>query len=67
MKHVLQAPEHKRLQTIVQGKVERERILGRKNFSWLQNIRNGTGLIVEELFRIALNRKRFKEPAGLVV
>ncbi len=44
-----------------QGKVEGKRRLEGKNLSWLRNIRTWTGLTVEELFRIAKDREKFRE------
>ena len=54
------------LQTIMKGKVKRKRRLGLRNLSWLRNIRKWARLNVEELFRIALDRERFKKLVGLV-
>lgn len=47
--HMLRGPKYRLLQTIMQGKVEGKRRLGRKNPSWLRNIWNWTGLTVKEL------------------
>ena len=64
--HMLRGPKYRLLQTIMQGKVEGKRRLGRKNLSWLRNIRKWTGLTVEEVFRIASDRERYKELVGSV-
>jgi len=59
-------PKYRPLQTITYGKVEDKRRLRRKNLSWLRNIRNWTGLTVEELFRMAAYREKFKELVGFI-
>lgn len=59
--YMLREPKYRLLQTTMQGKDEGKRRLGRKKLSWLRDFRKWTGLTVEELFRIASDRKRFKE------
>lgn len=58
--HMIRGPKYRPLQIIMQGKVEGKRPIGRKNLSWLRNIRTWCGLNVEELFRIATNREDFR-------
>lgn len=59
--HVLRGPKYRMLHTIIKGKFEGRRRIGRKKLSWLRNIKNWSGLSVEELFEIATDRERYKE------
>ena len=58
--HFLRGPKYELLKTIIQGHIEGKRRIGRKNLSWLRNLRAWTGLSVEELFRIAPDRDEYK-------
>ena len=52
--HVLRHERYHLLQTIMMGKIEGKRRVGRRKMSWLRNIRQWTGIAnVEELFRLA--------------
>lgn len=59
--HMLRGPKYELLQTIMKRKIEGKRRIGRKNLSWLRNIRTWSGLNVEELFRVASDREQYKE------
>ena len=59
--HMLRGPKYRLLQTIIQGRIEGKRGIGRKCLSWLRNLRAWTGLKVEELYRVASDRERFKD------
>ena len=59
--HMLRGPKYRLLQTIIQGRIEGKREIGRKCLSWLRNLRAWTGLKVEELYRVASDRERFKD------
>ncbi|KYN02133.1 hypothetical protein ALC62_07054 [Cyphomyrmex costatus] len=59
--HMLRGPKYELLQIIMKGKIEGKRRIGRKNLSWLRNIRTWSGLNVEELFRVASDREQYKE------
>ena len=59
--HIVRGPKYKLLQTILQGHVEGKRRVGRKNLSWLRNLKAWSGLSGGELFRLASDRDRFKE------
>lgn len=57
--HVLRGDRYKILQLIMKGKIEGRRGIGRKQMSWLKNIRDWTGIrSAEQLFRIAENREQ---------
>ena len=57
--HVLRGNRYKILQLIMKGKVEGSREIGRKQMSWLKNIRDWTGIrSAEQLFRLAENREQ---------
>lgn len=59
--HIIRGTKYYIPRLIIQGKVEGRRWIGRKKLSWLRNLRNWTGLGVEQLFRAARNRDQFKE------
>lgn len=55
--HVLRGNRYRILQLIMKGKIEGRRGVGRKQISWLKNIRDWTGIhSVEQLFRMAEDR-----------
>lgn len=55
--HVLRGNRYRMLQLIMKGKIEGRRGVGRKQISWLKNIRDWTGIhSVEQLFRMAEDR-----------
>jgi hypothetical protein len=58
--HFLRGPKHELLKTIIQGHIEGKRRIGRKYLSWLRNLRAWIGLSVEQLFRIAFDRDKYK-------
>jgi len=58
--HVIRGPKYELLQLIVQGKIEGRRGVGRKQLSWLRNIRNWTNIrTVENLVHTALDREKY--------
>ena len=58
--HILRGSKYRLLQLILKGKIEGRRGLGRKQQSWLRNIREWTGKrSVGELFPAAENRDVF--------
>ena len=58
--HLLRGEKYHLLQTILSGKVDGRRGVGRRRTSWLRNIRDWTGMgQVEELFRVAQDREAF--------
>lgn len=60
--HVIRGEKYEVLQLILQGKIEGRRGIGRKQYSWLRNIRNWTGLrTVGELINCARNREHFTQ------
>jgi hypothetical protein len=59
--HIIRGPKYEILQLIVQGRIEGTRGVGRKLTSWLDNIRNWTGLrSIGELVHTARDRITFK-------
>lgn len=58
--HVLRHNKYSILQVIMQGRVDGRKGIGRKRKSWLRNIREWTGMGVEELFYAAKDRDAFK-------
>lgn len=55
--HVLRGEEYRLLQLILKGKIEGRRGVGRRQMSWLRNIRQWTGIPeAGELFRLAEDR-----------
>lgn len=59
--HVIRGPKYDLLKLLIQGKVEGKRWIGRKKLSWLRNVRQWTGLRVEQLFRIAADREAYQQ------
>lgn len=59
--HIMRGSKYHIPRLIIQGKVEGRRWIGRKKLSWLRNIRNWTGLGVEQLFHVANDRESFNE------
>ncbi|XP_050512040.1 uncharacterized protein LOC126888064 [Diabrotica virgifera virgifera] len=58
--HVVRGDRYNILQLIMMGKIEGRRGIGRKQASWLKNIREWTGIKkAEHLFRIARDRDSF--------
>lgn len=65
--HIIRGSKYQLLRLIIQGKVEGKRWIGRKQLSWLRNIRQWCGLSAEELFRAAANRERFQEIINMMI
>lgn len=60
--HVLRNDKYQLLQLIMMGKIKGKRRVGRRKKSWLRNIREWTSIAsVEDLFRLAQDRKKFAE------
>jgi len=60
--HIVRNEKYEILQLIIQGKIEGRRGIGRKQFSWLRNIRNWTGLrTIEEIMQSARDREHFTQ------
>lgn len=60
--HIFRGERYRILQLIMMGKVEGRRGVGRKQASWLRDIREWTGIrSAEELFRLAQNRERLAQ------
>ena len=58
--HVMRGPKYQLLQLIVKGKIEGRRGIGRKQFSWLRNIRDRTGIRrAEDLVHLTFNREEY--------
>ena len=58
--HVLRGGKYKFLHLIIKGKIEGRRGVGRRQISWLRNIREWTGIgSVKELFRAAQDRDAY--------
>lgn len=58
--HILRGDKYRLLQLILKGKIEGRRGIGRKQQSWLRNIRDWTGIRrAGELFRLAEDRTAF--------
>lgn len=58
--HILRGQKYRVLQLILKGKIEGRRGIGRKQASWMKNIREWTGIRnAGELFHLAENRERF--------
>jgi len=58
--HIMRGNKYELLQLIVQGKIEGRRGVGRKQLSWLRNIRNWTGIrTAGDLIHIAADREQF--------
>jgi len=54
--HVLRDVKYQLIQLIVQGKIDGVRGQGRRQTSWLKNIRQWTGMTTVHLFRAAVDR-----------
>lgn len=59
--HIMRGHKYHMLRLIMQGKIEGKRWIGRKQLSWLRNIRHWTGRTVEELFHVATDREAFQQ------
>ncbi|XP_055384420.1 uncharacterized protein LOC129614059 [Condylostylus longicornis] len=60
--HVMRNSKYHLLQLIIQGKIQGKRGIGRKQISWLRNIRNWTGLRdLSALMEFSRDRERYKE------
>lgn len=59
--HLLRGPKYRLLQTILEGKIEGKRRIGRKCLSWTRNLRHWSQLSVDQLFHLASDRELFKE------
>jgi len=58
--HVIRGQKYELLQLIVQGKIEGKRGVGRKQMSWLRNIRNWTNIrTIENLVHTAMDREQY--------
>lgn len=58
--HVIRGDKYNILQLILEGKIEGKRGIGRKQLSWLRNIRHWTGLqTIGSLINTARNREAF--------
>ncbi|XP_045783253.1 uncharacterized protein LOC123879530 [Maniola jurtina] len=60
--HILRHDRYRLLQIIMVGKIAGKRVVGRRKKSWLRNIREWTGIkTVGELFRLAMDKEKFKK------
>lgn len=60
--HVMRGEKFSLLRTIMEGKIEGKRGVGRKQMSWLRNVRDWTGIrAAGELFRLAEDRDTFAQ------
>ena len=59
MGHILRNNKYELLQLIIKGKIEGRRGPGRRQISWMRNIREWTGMDTQTLIRIAENREEF--------
>ncbi|XP_055388393.1 uncharacterized protein LOC129616943 [Condylostylus longicornis] len=58
--HVIRGQKYELLQLIIQGRIEGKRGVGRKQMSWLRNIRNWTNIrTIGNLVHIASNREEY--------
>lgn len=58
--HIIRGEKYQLLVLILQGKIEGRRGIGRKQMSWLRNIRSWTGIrSIGELVRLASDREQF--------
>lgn len=57
--HIMRHSKYEFLQLIIEGKIEGKRGPGRRQCSWLKNIRDWTGLDSHTLLRRAKNREEF--------
>ena len=58
--HIIRGQKYSLLRNIIEGRIEGKRGIGRKSLSWLRNLRVWTNLGVEELYRTASDRDRYK-------
>jgi hypothetical protein len=65
--HIMRGPKYRLLRLIIQGKIEGKRWVGRKQLSWLRNIRQWTGRTVEELFHLAADRESFHQLVNMTI
>ena len=61
--HIYRGERYEFLRLIMEGKIEGRRGPGRRQCSWLKNVRDWTGLDSQSLLRVAQDRERF---AGVV-
>lgn len=59
--HIYRSRRYEFLKLIMEGKIEGRRGPGRRQGSWLKNVRDWTGLNSQSLLRIAQDRERFAE------
>ena len=57
--HIYKGSRYEFLRLIMEGKVEGRRGPGRRQCSWLRNVRDWTGLNSQTLLRVAQDRERF--------
>lgn len=58
--HIMRGPKYELLRLIIQGRIEGKRGLGRKQMSWLRNIRNWTGIrTIGDLVHITSDREEY--------
>lgn len=58
--HLIRNPKYQLLQLVVEGKIEGKRGVGRKQMSWLRNIREWTGLRgIGDLVHTATDREAY--------
>ena len=59
--HIMRSPKYRLLQLIVEGRIDGRRGVGRKQMSWLRNIREWTGLRnIGDLVHTATNREAYE-------
>lgn len=59
--HLIRSPKYQLLQLIVEGKIEGRRGVGRKQMSWLRNLREWTGLrTIGDLIHTATDREAYR-------
>ena len=57
--HIYRGSRYEFLRLIMEGKVEDTRGPGRRQCSWLRNVRDWTGLNLQTLLRVTQDRERF--------
>ena len=57
--HISRGSRYEFLRLIMKGKVEGRRGSGRRQCSWLRNVRDWTGLNAQTLLRVVQDRERF--------
>lgn len=65
--HIMRNSKYRVLQLIMMGRIEGKRRIGRRNMSWFRNLRNWTGLGVQELFNVARDRGKFSEVVANII